>query len=465
MATAGRQDEEIDMATVSPFLKKQSVLYRFLPTLLLFVLALGLRLEMTGRTIVNVPVRADARQYYAVAYNILTYGVISTVFPDGSKTSPRPDSLRCPGYPSFMAPFVVYPPTQKMVNRIKLAQAIVGTLTVLFGLFLLRSFLPSPLALFGAALIALSPHLLASEVYLLTETLFTFLVTLFAWSFSRLALHPSLFRAFLVGLFLGATVLVRETTTYLYIFLAFGFAFLLPRRQLVGLLLCAMIGYFIAYGPWVLRSRLNPDIASHSNQALKSIQGGAYPNVMYRDIPQSHGIPHRFDPKYHSIENWSDLFKELQRRFTTEPERYLRWYIIGKPLVFLSWDIVAGAGDVYVYPVTRSPFFDNKLFQGVHVVMHFLHWPLMALAVLGVLIVWFPSAHRLLPSTSLAVARFLSLIVLYFIFLHMVVTPLPRYATPIRPILFGLAMLTLAMFWNSWSEKNTHQTMTVEKRT
>ncbi|MCI5135250.1 MAG: hypothetical protein D3920_09305 [Candidatus Electrothrix sp. AW2] len=452
------------MTKKSFYLGKQVSLYRILPVLLLFVFALCLRLEMTSRTLVNVPVRNDAREYYAVAYNISNYGVISTAFPSKSKVPPQPDSLRSPGYPLFMAPFAVYPPSQDMVNRIKLAQAVVGTLTVLFGLLLLRSFLPPPLALFGAGLIALSPHLLASEVYLLTETLFTFLVTLFAWSLSRLTLSPTLLRAFLVGLFLGATVLVRETTSYLYFFLIFSFMILLPRRQVVGLLLCTMIGYFIAYGPWMLRNQLSQDITSHSNQAVKSIQGGAYPNVMFRDIPQSHGIPHRFDPDYNSVQNWSDLFKELQRRFTTEPERHLRWYLIGKPLVFLSWNSVAGYGDVFTaYPVTQSPFFDNKLFQGIHIVMHFIHWPLMVLAILGGLLVWFPSAHRLLPSTSLVTARFLSFIVLYFSVLHMVAAPLPRYAIPIRPIMFGLAMLTLTMFWNNWSGKNIDQGMTIEK--
>jgi hypothetical protein len=47
----------------------------------------------------------------------------------------------------------------------------------------------------------------------------------------------------------------------------------------------------------------------------------------------------------------------------------------------------------------------------------------------------------MLPETGLIVARFVSLLMLYFILVHIAGTPLPRYSVPLRPFIYGLSIL------------------------
>ena len=48
---------------------------------------------------------------------------------------------------------------------------------------------------------------------------------------------------------------------------------------------------------------------------------------------------------------------------------------------------------------------------------------------------------KILSDNALIVSRFVSLVVIYFILVHIVGTPLPRYSVPLRPFIYGLFML------------------------
>jgi hypothetical protein len=52
-----------------------------------------------------------------------------------------------------------------------------------------------------------------------------------------------------------------------------------------------------------------------------------------------------------------------------------------------------------------------------------------------------------LAPTGLVVARFVSLVLLYFTAMHMVGAPFPRYSIPLRPFLYGMGLLTAAWGW------------------
>jgi hypothetical protein len=47
----------------------------------------------------------------------------------------------------------------------------------------------------------------------------------------------------------------------------------------------------------------------------------------------------------------------------------------------------------------------------------------------------------MLPERGLIVALFVSLLMLYFILVHIAGTPLPRYSVPLRPFTYGLSIL------------------------
>ncbi len=60
--------------------------------------------------------------------------------------------------------------------RVLMAQALLGVGTILIYLLIFRTYLRPALALSAAGLTAISPHLVNSSVYILTECFFTFLV-------------------------------------------------------------------------------------------------------------------------------------------------------------------------------------------------------------------------------------------------------------------------------------------------
>jgi hypothetical protein len=80
--------------------------------------------------------------------------------------------------------------------------------------------------------------------------------------------------------------------------------------------------------------------------------------------------------------------------------------------------------------------------------MKWLHVPMVAAAALGCLLVWLPAVTRTNGHETLFAARFVALVLLYFTALHMIGAPFPRYAIPLRPFLYGMAIFALAAAWD-----------------
>jgi hypothetical protein len=190
----------------------------------------------------------------------------------------------------------------------------------------------------------------------------------------------------------------------------------------------------------VLRNKLvNP---GKSTLAIATIHKGMYPNLIYNNDSKTYGFPNRFDPTWDQRRDTPSVLKEIFRRFKNDPLKYIRWYIIGKPAMFFSWDMIGDMGDVFIYPVFTSPYHHpNAIFGLTHRVMWSLHGLLTVLALATSIFLWFPIAKRMLTEKGLIVARFVSLIMLYFILVHIVGTPLPRYSVPLRPFIYGLSLL------------------------
>ena len=72
-----------------------------------------------------------------------------------------------------------------------------------------------------------------------------------------------------------------------------------------------------------------------------------------------------------------------------------------------------------------------------------LHGPIVLLAICGLLIAWLPSARIGVDETPLIIARVLSLLLIYYTAIHMIGAPFPRYAVPLRPFLYGMALFPL----------------------
>ena len=412
---------------------------RFLGTIILFALSMSLRMGAVNNTVIDSPIRADAATYYNYALNLKYHHTYSrSKFSDNE---PPPDAVSAPGYPVFLTPFVESPPTAFMLWRINLAQALLGSITVLLALSIFRSIMAEGWALGAGFLTAISPHLISAGTYLLTETLFTMMMLLSLWVVVKMIRSNSKAIAFAAGLAIAATALTRPTLQYFIVPLIGMLLISRERGNNTRLAITLLAGFVLAFSPWVLR---NLDAIGHTSDPtlmISALHHGMYPDFRYQDLPESSGFPYRFNPRSKEISSSREsILSEIRRRFEDEPARHIQWYLLGKPISLLDWNILAGMGDIFIYPVITSPYFSQPLYVLPHNAMKLLHWPLTTLALIATVLVWLPGFGKRLPGTALFSARLLSLLMLYFIALHMVAAPFPRYGIPLRPVNYGLAL-------------------------
>jgi 4-amino-4-deoxy-L-arabinose transferase-like glycosyltransferase len=412
---------------------------RILGSVILFTLAMSLRVDAVNNTVIDEPINADATDYYTYAVHLKYHHTYSRE--KLPSNDPQPDALRTPGYPVFLVPFVKYPPTESMLWRIELAQALLDSITVLLALSIFRKIMAEGWALGAGFLTAISPHLISSTTYLLTETLFTFLMVLALWLAVKMIQNNSRTLGFVTGLVIAAAALTRPTLQFFIVPLAGMLLLTRGRGNIARLIIPLLAGFVLAFTPWVVRNLNIIGSISDPTLMINSLYHGMYPDFRYKDNPESTGFPYRFDPRSEEISSSREsVLNEILRRFKEEPARHLRWYLLGKPVSLLDWNILAGMGDIFIYPVTASPYFSQPVFILSHKYMKLLHWPLVILALAASVVVWLPISGNKPSGTTLFTARILSLLVLYFIALHIVAAPFPRYGIPLRPYIYGLAM-------------------------
>jgi len=402
-----------------------------------------LRIEAVTNTVIEKPVRADGADYYFYAYNLSRHGVYSKT-PVGHG-QPVPDAVRSPGYPLFLTPFVSWPPTDHMLLDINLLQVLLGVGTVLLTFSLCRRFMPRGPAMLAAMFTAVSPHLVSFTTYLLSETLFTFLLVLMLWLITGIqAGRRQYLFAFASGLLLAAAALTRPVMDYFFIPLAGLLVFQFGPRQGTRLALSCLAGFAALTLPWALRNLLTLGHVSDPTLMTDTLLHGMYPNFTYAGEAQSKGFPYRFDP--HAVQLSRDLggvLGEIARRFYEQPLVYLKWYLLGKPVALFSWNMVQGMGDVFVYPVIRSPYWSQPLFRITHDFMQLVHWPLVSLSAVAAILAWVPRCMRMFGEMAVFTVRLLSLLLAYYVLVHMVGAPFPRYSVPLRPVIYALAVFAL----------------------
>ncbi|MDR2874693.1 MAG: glycosyltransferase family 39 protein [Methylobacillus sp.] len=398
----------------------------------IFLLAATLFGIAVTDTHINGPIRGDARDYYGYAYNLKFHGVYSRELP-GTVETPTPDALRSPGYPAAISILVDKTDAEKTLKRVVLLQAVLGVLTVLAYLALFRRFMPPVWALGAGIVTAISPHLVNASVYLLSETLFTFLLGVHLFALER-ALRLRNIRWFLIaGILLALSFLARPTTQFLLlayvaiVVIRFRKDWRIYGKYLLWLALPAVI----TFAGWSARNEIAIGRMSDPTLSANFIQHGMYPNLMYNDEPGSYAYPYRFDPRNAEISGkLAPTLEIIADNFQQQPRRYLSWYLIGKPLQFFAWHLTESDGDVYIYEALHSPYRTNDLFKLTHDVAAFLHPFMICLSLLGIYI----AIKRKNPAASL-----FGVALLYFVALHMIGAPFPRYSIPVRPINYGLA--------------------------
>ena len=421
--------------------------------LILLVLCLSAYIQTTiaSRTALVNPLTADSGRYFSYAYNVTNFGVYSsqvTWDPAHSEGNLPSDAIRSPGYPAFLMLMGKPEPTQAWAGRVAMAQALLGVLTVFLSYLLARLAL-SPRAAVGVALLtALSPHLEAITPEILTEPLFT--TSLLAAALASAHALKSRRTGWIIaaGVLWGLASLVRPTTQFLPPLLLAATILVPSLRGQVRAASLFVLSFALTLAPWSIRNHVVELRPTSDNLTVNFLHHGSYPDFMYRGRPETLGFPYRFDPDSPRIgRSVGSALEQIARNFATDPVTYTRWYLIGKPISLLSWDIVNGQGDIFTAEPVRSPLLEDRKFALVRDLMHLLHWPLMIMALLGASLAWLRPAWLGLSGSRLACARIVAAILGYAIALHIVGAPFPRYGIPFRPMCYLLSALPLAALW------------------
>jgi hypothetical protein len=278
--------------------------------LLLFIFALGLRITYQQEAIVRNHIISDAKEYFLGAYNLRFFGVYSTLATESGNSKPKPNAVRTPGYSLFLTPFIyTSQDIPQFLNRVMTAQAVMGSITAVLAFTLMRLSLGFTWAFLVGLLTAFSPHLIAMDDYLLTESLFTFVtltatvLLVFSWR-SR-----QLIWVLLSGGFFGLSILVKPSALLLGLFMSLVYFFdykkwtFAPVKLWTKCICCFVIGMFITFGPYLIRNTITlGEPFPESNRGWQSFVQGTYINMTYKD-PRFYGYPYRDDPEYNKIAN------------------------------------------------------------------------------------------------------------------------------------------------------------------
>ena len=241
--------------------KKENVLnlspIQSLMLFLVVLFGLFLRFGMIDMVDGTAPIRNDALEYYSYAVNLKQFDTYSMEWPGDlikSNLAPTADNNRPPGYAFFLYPFVSFPPTIEMVHSIRSVQALFDTITIFLAFLIFRNFLNFPPALSASTLVAVSPHLISMNIYLLSETMFTFFLMLYIFLTIKAFKSKQALFSLLGGITLGVTILLKPTMNYYIPVLFLLFFFYIQKEKSYKLIGTFIIGLVLISSPWAIRN-------------------------------------------------------------------------------------------------------------------------------------------------------------------------------------------------------------------
>ena len=405
----------------------------------------------------------DAARYFLYAYNLKNFGVFGsgdlTVYEAETDAAlvhqlVEPDALVPPGLPLYVSLFLGGKYTEDQRDAALLGQVILSTVTVLLA-YLAFAQVGRIYGLGIAALTALSPHLVNMNLFFLTEPLFCFFLTAFVVSLSRIRKDSRSLFFVVIGLVLALASLTRPWIqgygVVLIMYLVLASWRIRPSKALL-----IIVGTAILVSPWLIRNKVSLGFVADPSLSVRSIHHGMYPDMMYEGQTDSLGYAYKADPMGAELGTSLDTtLAELRQRASKDPAKYLKWYLVGKTRSVLSWNIIAGADAVFVYHVKSSPYFEFPRFYLSSYYMEQVHGLLMLLSLVGVALVWLPGRLHGVKTDSLFFLRTVSLIVLYFLLMHSIGAPYPRYSIPMRPILYAMGLYPFVFLFHQARQRMT----------
>jgi 4-amino-4-deoxy-L-arabinose transferase-like glycosyltransferase len=233
--------------------------FRSYPRSLLYVLVLGLTVRLLFISLHERPLISDEREYHALASSLASTGSYQI---DGSPTAYRPV-----GYPAFVA--MLYFIVGQHPAIVKVLQAVLDVATA-FLLFLLLSGHSNRTRVLAAGLWALFPAAIGYVNFLMSESVYAFLLTFTCYLFTRLG-DQTKKGAILLGACIGILVLMKPGTLLLLVFLPFA----LSRAAIqLRTFFPAVVACMLVLAPWAIRNYIVFDrVALSSNSGINLLIG------------------------------------------------------------------------------------------------------------------------------------------------------------------------------------------------
>jgi hypothetical protein len=345
------------------------------------------------------------------------------------------------------------------VRAVLTVQAFLGALTAVMAFLLARQVMPRAWSAGVGVLTGMSPHLIAMDGYVLTESLFTPVLLAVVLCFLTSWRRGSVAWSLLSGALLGVAILIRPLVMYLWPFMVA--AYLLDsnrwswdgskrwRRQVPAFVL----GVCLTFGPYLVRNAIQfGDLSPGRSRGWESFLHGTYVDMIYRD-PRWRGYMWKEDPHFKRMLNDREYaWEELSRRVAADPFGYLGWYLGGKVACSWEWAVYTGDRDVYVYPMKRHAFHEDPLLFAIHRTMRAGHAPIVALAFLCPLALLVAHRRGVSVDRLVLIAPILGIVV-YHALLLTIAKPIPRYTIPLRPYAYLLSIGTVWLAISSFQKR------------
>lgn len=225
---------------------------------------------------------SDTWTYIAIADNILsgrgyTIGGHATV-------------LVTPVYPIFLAGLFLV--SNHNLLLVQLFQAFLGTVAVLIVYLMARNFAQPKAAFWAGVIVAIHPWLIYWTGFILTETLFVFLLASSVLFFTRMMRTPSLRIGVVVGVTFGLASLCRPLALLIFVTLLIMSPCLFPKlKPAWPRIAVATLTLLLVMSPWIIRNYLLFDafiptslekgfsFYVGNNPAASLVYGGPAPNA------------------------------------------------------------------------------------------------------------------------------------------------------------------------------------------
>ncbi len=429
----------------------------------LFVSSVLTRAYYIKSTVIISPIRADARQYIVYGYNLAHHGTFSKTYPSDN---PSPDSFRSPGYPLLVGLSFLFGGDKGYYDLLLNFQALLGGFVPVTVYMAGILFLPFMWSMAAAVLVAFNPHLISMTSYCLTETLFSFTLSL-SILFFLYAMEYNKKSLFIISSFFwGYSYLSNETVLFLPYILVGFFLFFNKGNDLKKInanFIIFIIIFTLFPGMWMTRNAisLSTDAPKGNSRAIATMSHGSYPGFIYKTDKYKY-FPYREDPEQPVFGSSLKVFTNiLWQRIKKRPLEYLTWYCFQKPYYLWSWNVLQGLGDIYVYPVSQSLYSISKLAESSKMVFYLLHPFFLFFAFSGSLLTLMIFFHKnnneFLIINKFAVVFFI--IFIYYTLLYTIFAPWPRYSIPLRPIFYlcGLWALHQIRNWKNLLIMNNYR--------